>query len=60
MSDKMSFMRQTSDDWQDGVRLENRLRNLERDVRDVERRVWWLVVYVSVVLLLVIATFAHH
>lgn len=55
-----STERQSSGDWQDGVRLENRLRKLEGNDEDLERRIWWLYVLLTGMAILVIGVFSIH
>jgi hypothetical protein len=51
--------RQSSDSWQEGVRLENRLRRVEEKIEDLERRIWWFYVLLTALCLLVAGTFIH-
>jgi hypothetical protein len=53
--------RQSSEEWQDGVRLENRLRKIEGDLADLGRLTGWVIVgYVSgIVILAAIFLFKH-
>ena len=52
--------RQSSDDWQEGVRLENRLRKIEGDVEELNRRIWWYYVSLGALGLLIIGLFLKH
>ena len=53
--------KQSSDDWQDGVRWENRLRKIEERLDNQERLMWWIIVgYVSSIILLGAILLFHH
>ncbi len=52
--------RQSSEEWQEGVRLENRLRRIEGDAREVERQIWWIYVCLVGVSLLIIGLSLHR
>lgn len=51
--------RQSSEDWQDGVRLENRLRKIESDLSELSARVWWFYLFLGGLSLLVIGSLIH-
>ena len=53
--------KQSSDDWQNGVRLENRLRKIEEDLADLGRLVGWIVTgcVCGVVVLVAVLLFKH-
>ena len=62
MSEKLHLMQQhqSSEEWQEGVRLENRLRKIEEDNKELKRQVYWIYVALAGVALLVIGSFAHR
>jgi len=49
--------RQSSNEWQEGVRFENRMRKIEREIEDLQRRVNWFYVTLGAIGLLVIGLF---
>ena len=51
---------QTSDDWQNGVRWENRFKKMEEKNKELENRIWWFYVLVGAIGLLTAASFFHH
>ena len=53
--------RQSSEDWQENVRLENRLRHLERETEDLERKLWWMTVgFCSGMFVILVILMAHR
>jgi hypothetical protein len=49
--------RQSSNDWQEGVRFENRMRKIERDIEELQQRVWWYYVSLGALGMLVMGLF---
>ena len=52
--------RQSSDDWQNGVRWENRVKKIENDIEDIRRSIWWLYIVMISMGLLIIGSFLRH
>ena len=61
MNEKLHLMRekQSSEEWQAGVREENRLRKIESDLSELSARVWWFYLFLGGLSLLVIGSLIH-
>ena len=52
--------KQSSESWQEGVRWENRMRVVERDIEDIKSRIWWFYILVIGIGILAIGTLVFH
>ena len=52
--------KQSSESWQEGVRLENRLRAIENGIEDAKRQIFWFYVLTISVGLLAIMAFIYR
>ena len=52
--------KQSSESWQEGVRLENRLRAIESGIEDTKRQIFWFYVLTISVGLLAIMAFIYR
>jgi hypothetical protein len=52
--------RQSSEEWQEGVRWENRFKKMEDDIEELKQRVWWFYILFGAVGLLAIGLFVKR
>ena len=52
--------KQSSEEWQEGVREENRFRKLELKIEELEQRIWWFYILVAGIIVLVVGLMFRH
>jgi hypothetical protein len=58
---EFSRSRQSSDEWQEGVRWENRVKKLESKIENLERLMWWTILgYITGIIAMAAVLLFHH
>ena len=52
--------RQSSTEWQEGVRWENRMRAVEIGIEDIKQQIFWFYILTIGIGLMVIGSFIYH
>ena len=53
--------RQSSEEWQEGVRWENRIKKLESKIENLERLMWWTILgYITGIIAMAAVLLFHH